>query len=256
MAQVVEETSSKENPILKTLSRLGIPHDFPLELAQFSSGTRAVCASEGINTIGEFANLGQQMATRVVLGGDFRNALNALTHGDEEGIGHFLPYRRGTSGLHLAEAIGLIAGTLTRPEQLAYGKFLGAKLSTADVATPAATQEQAAALEASLRAKTLLAFGWFKDQRAELLKKLMDGTTLERFFLLINDPAREAIAIRLASTVMLPEMERRKVAATPAPAPAPAAAAKAPVAKTPTAVKAPVALPAKKGFWARLFGRR
>jgi len=246
VAQVVEETSSKENPILKTLSRLGIPHEFPLELAQFSSGTRAVCASEGINTIGEFANLGQQMATRVVLGGDFRNALNALTHGDEEGIGHFLPYRRGTSGLHLAEAIGLIAATLTRPEQLAFGKFLGAKLSTADAATAPATKEQAAALEASLRSKTLLAFGWFKDQRAELLKKMLEGTTLERYFLVLNDTAREAIAIRLASTVMLPELERRKVAAAPAPAAA--------VASTKTT---PAVAPqqAKKGFWSRLFGK-
>ena len=249
VAQVVEETSSKENPILKTLSRLGIPHEFPLELAQFSSGTRAVCASEGINTIGEFANLGQQMATRVVLGGDFRNALNALTHGDEEGIGHFLPYRKGTSGLHLAEAIGLIAATLSRPEQLAYGKFLGAKLLTADSGVTAATKEQAAAFEASLRAKTLLAFGWFKDQRADLLKKMMDGTTLERFFLVINDTAREAIAIRLASGIMLPELERRKIAASPAPAPAaaPAASAKAAV--------SPSAKPVKKGFWASLFGK-
>ena len=248
VAQVVEETSSKENPILKTLSRLGIQHDFPLELAQFSSGTRAVCASEGINTIGEFANLGQQMATRVVLGGDFRNALNALTHGDEEGIGHFLPYRRGSSGLHLPEAIGLIAATLSRPEQLAYGKYLGAKLSAAEAATPAATKEQAAALEASLRAKTLLAFGWFKEQRAELLKKMVEGTTLERYFLLLNDTAREAIAIRLASTVMLPELERRKVAAAPAPV------AKAPAMKAPV-TKAPVIPQARKGFWARLFGR-
>lgn len=242
VAQVVEETSAKENPILKTLSRLGIPHEFPLELAQFSSGTRAVCASEGINTIGEFANLGQQMATRVVLGGDFRNALNALTHGDEEGIGHFLPYRRGTTGLHLAEAVGLIAATLTRPEQLAYAKFLGAKLIATDAATTACTKDQAAALEASLRAKTLLAFGWFKDQRGELLKKMVEGTTLERYFLVINDPAREAIAIRLASTVMLPELERRKAAA--APVPAPAASAKTAAAQQP-----------KKGFWARMFGK-
>lgn len=246
VAQVVEETAAKENPILKTLSRLGIPHDFPLELAQFSSGTRAVCASEGINTIGEFANLGQQMATRVVLGGDFRNALNALTHGDEEGIGHFLPYRRGTSGLHLPEAIGLIAATLTRPEQLAYGKFLGAKLSNADSATQACTKEQASAFEASLRAKTLLAFGWFKEQRADLLKKLIEGTTMERYFLVINDTAREAIAIRLASTIMIPEMERRKVAAAPAPALATAKSA---------SPSTPVAQKSKKGFWARLFGR-
>ncbi len=249
VAQVVEETASKENPILKTLSRLGIPHEFPLELAQFTSGTRAVCASEGINTIGEFANLGQQMATRVVLGGDFRNALNALTHGDEEGIGHFLPYRRGTSGLHLAEAIGLITATLSRPEQLSYGKFLGAKLANSDAGVTVVTKEQAAAFEASLRSKTLLAFGWFKDQRADLLKKMMDGISLERFFLVLNDPAREAIAIRLANSIMLPEMERRKVAANPVPVPA-AKAAPAASAK-PGAVKAEE----KKGFWARLFGK-
>ena len=236
VAQVVEETTSKENPILKTLSRLGIPHGFPLELALFTAGTRAVCVSEGINTIGEFANLGQQMATKVVLGGDFRNALNALTHGDEEGIGHFLPYRRGTSGLHLAETIGLIAATLSRPDQLALGKSLGAKLAPADAATVAATKEKAAALETSLRAKTLLAFGWFKEERADLIKKLAEGTTLERFFLVLNDTAREAIAIRLSTSVLQPEIDRRKVEAAPAAAPA-------------------VAKIKKKGFFARLFSK-
>src|ERR1700709_399677 len=94
MVAQVEESSAKENPILKTLSRLGIPEDFPLSLANLSEGTRLVCSSEGVTTVGGFANLGQQMSTRVVLGGDFRNALNALTHGDEEGIGQFLPFRK------------------------------------------------------------------------------------------------------------------------------------------------------------------
>src|SRR6185295_3210365 len=73
MVTQVEQSSSKENPILKTLGRLSIPEKYPLALANFSEGTRIVCASEGVKTIGEFANLGQQMSTRVVLGGDFRN---------------------------------------------------------------------------------------------------------------------------------------------------------------------------------------
>ena len=59
MVAQVEETASKENPILKTLARLGIPENFPLVLANFSEGTRVVCATEGIKTIGEFVNLGQ-----------------------------------------------------------------------------------------------------------------------------------------------------------------------------------------------------
>jgi hypothetical protein len=201
MVAEVEKTSAKDNPILKTLGRLGIPDAYPMTLANFSEGTRVVCASEGVKTIGEFANLGQQMATRVVLGGDFRNALNALTHGDEEGIGQFLPFRKGATGLHLAEAIGLISAGLPRADQLGLAKVYGAKLNTADnAAAKALTKEQVAKLEGELRLKLNAAFDWFKDQKAALVKLIEEGGSYERYFSVINDAAREAIAVRLAST--------------------------------------------------------
>jgi hypothetical protein len=234
MAAQVGEESAKENPILKTLSRLNIPQDFPLQFSNFSEGTRAVCASEGIKTIGEFATLGQQMATRVVLGGDFRNALNALSHGDEEGIGQFLPYRKGSTGLHLAEAVGIIAAGLPRADQLALGKFHGAKLTARDSATvvPTITKEQADKLENSLRANASAVFDWFKDQKADLLKKLSEGLPLERYFIVINDPAREAIAVRLTSAILAAQIAEQKKEVASAPA------------------------AEKKGFFGRLFGRR
>lgn len=231
MVAQVEEASSKENPILKTLGRLGIPEEYPMALANFSEGTRIVCDSEGVKTIGEFANLGQQMATRVVLGGDFRNALNALTHGDEEGIGHFLPYRKGSSGLHLAEAIGLVAARLSPPDQLALGKKLGAKLTAQTVIEPRAlTADEAEKLLAGMRPGALAAFEWFKDQKEALRKSLSEGVTLERYFVVLNDPAREAIAVNLTAGIL--------------------GAAKG-------AVAASVTEPAakKKGFFSRLFGR-
>ena len=203
MVAQVEETSSKENPIIKTLGRLNIPEAYPLMLANFSEGTRVVCASEGIKTIGEFANLGQQMATRVVLGGDFRNALNALTHGDEEGIGLFLPYRKGSTGLHLAEAIALIPASLPRPDQLGLAKAYGAKLTTSDAAAARAlTKEQIEKHESMLRVTANAAFDWFKVEKEELLKHLANGGTYERYFVVVNDPAREAIAVKLASSVL------------------------------------------------------
>ena len=203
MVAQVEETSAKENPILKTLVRLAIPENYPLMLANFSEGTRMVCSSEGVKTIGEFANLGQQMSTRVVLGGDFRTALNALTHGDEEGIGQFLPYRKGSTGLHLAEAIGLIAAGLPRADQLALAKAYGAKLSPGDLASARAlTKEQVEKMEASMRATVMTALEWFKDQKAALLKSISEGGTYERYFVVLNDPAREAIAVRLTSTAL------------------------------------------------------
>lgn len=203
MVAEVEKTASKDNPILKTLGRLNIPEGYPMSLANFSEGTRVVCASEGVKTIGEFANLGQQMSTRVVLGGDFRNALNALTHGDEEGIGQFLPYRKGSTGLHLAEAIGLIPASLPRAEQLGLAKAYGAKLSPADnAAAKALTKEQVAKLEGSMRLTLNTALEWFKDQKPALVKHIEDGGTYERYFVVINDPAREAIAVKLTASVL------------------------------------------------------
>jgi len=232
MVAQVEETSSKNNPILLTLSRLSIPEEYPLMLANFTEGTRIVCASEGVKTIGAFATLGQQMSTRVVLGGDFRNALNALTHGDEEGIALFLPYRKGATGLHLAEAIGLVAAGLPRAEQLALGKYYGAKLAPADVAVvKSMSREQADKHEGMLRATVVAALEWFKDEKAELIKFLASGGTLERYFLVLGDPAREAIAVKLTTGLV-------KASAAKVAAPGAAAAEK------------------KGGFFSRLFGRR
>lgn len=204
MVAEVEKTAAKDNPILKTLARLSIPETYPLLLANFSEGTRMVCSSEGVKTIGEFANLGQQMSTRVVLGGDFRNALNALTHGDEEGIGQFLPYRKGSTGLHLAEAIGLIAAGLPRPDQLGLAKAYGAKLTAADAAAAKTlTKDQVEKLEAAMRATVASALEWFKDQKAALIKQLNDGaTTYDRYFVVLNDHAREAIAVRLVGAAL------------------------------------------------------
>ncbi|WP_438482852.1 hypothetical protein [Oleiharenicola lentus] len=203
MVAQVEDTASRENPILKTLARLNIPEGFPLILANFSEGTRMVCTSEGIKTIGEFADLGQKMSTRVVLGGDFRNALNALTHGDEDGIAQFLPYRKGFTGLHLAESIGLVVGALPRSEQLALARFYGAKLAPDDAATAKPLgREQCEKLESSLRPAVNTALDWFKDEKAALVQSVVNGGTFERYFVVLNDPVREVIASRLTANAL------------------------------------------------------
>jgi len=233
MVSQVEETASKENPILKTLGRLGIPENYPIMLANFTEGTRIVCASEGIKTIGEFANLGQQMSTRVVLGGDFRNALNALTHGDEEGIGVFLPYRKGSTGLHLPEAIGLIPAGLPRADQVSLAKAYGARLSNTDAASAKPmTKEQVEKHEGMMKVTLNSALEWFKDGKEALLKHLADGGTYERYFVVLNEPVREAIAVKLVSSVL-------KATAKAGAAPVSAAAEEK-----------------KGGFFSKLFGKR
>ena len=49
------------------------------------------------------------MAQNVIVGGDFRKLLNALSHVDEQAIAEVLPFRRGATGLHLIEALALAA---------------------------------------------------------------------------------------------------------------------------------------------------
>lgn len=194
MVAQVEESASKENPVLKTLGRLGIPEAYPLQLVALSEGTRTVCASEGVKTIGEFANLAQQMSTRVVIGGDFRSLLNALSHGDEEGIGQFLPFRKGSSGLHLPEGLGLAAASVARPEQLDLAQAYGAKLTGADAGAPALAADAQAKAEQRVQIAMNGTLEWFKDATSALVDKLNAGGSLERELVVIGEPAREAIA--------------------------------------------------------------
>jgi hypothetical protein len=203
MVAQVEESAAKENPVLKTLGRLGIPEGYPLALVNLSEGTRAVCASEGVKTIGEFANLAQQMSTRVVIGGDFRSLLNALSHGDEAGIGQFLPFRKGASGLHLAEALGLAAAGLTRAEQLGLATAYGVKVSGAEAAVvPALAPATRAQLEQRVRPAFNAVLDWFKEEKAKLLADLKSGGSLERHLVVIGDPVREAIAARVVREIL------------------------------------------------------
>lgn len=226
MVAQVEETSAKENPVLKTLARLGIPEAYPLQLVNLSDATRTVCTGEGVKTIGEFANLAQQMSTRVVIGGDFRRLLNALSHGDETGIGEFLPFRRGSSGLHLPEALGLAVAELDRADQIALAQSLGAQLP-AEVAPVSGKLDRATgeALERRVRLKIDTTLAWFTEEANALRTQLRTGLTLERYLVPINDPAREAIAAHITRAALGPDA-------------------------------APVEAPAKKGgLFARLFGR-
>ena len=53
-----------------------------------------------------------------------------------------------------------------------------------------------------MRVTTAAALEWFKDEKDALLKLLGDGGTYERYFVVLNDHAREAIAVRLVSSAL------------------------------------------------------
>ena len=91
------------------------------------------------------------MSQNVIIGGDFRKLLNALSNIDENTLAELIPFRKGSKGLHLVEALGQATRT----------------------PNPAA------------RAKEAMA--WFAEDYAQLKRDFTDGTGVERQLGVLNN---------------------------------------------------------------------
>jgi hypothetical protein len=105
MIEQTEAAAARDNPLLKNMARLAIPEAFPISLTALGVDTVEFCKLENLKTLGEFAVFAQGMSQNVIIGGDFRKLLNALSNLDEATLADILPYRRGSKGLHFVEAI-------------------------------------------------------------------------------------------------------------------------------------------------------
>ena len=106
MVDQTEAASARDNPLLKNMARSSIPENFPISLTALGPDTVEFCKLEHLKTLGEFAVFAQGMSQNVIVGGDFRKLLNALSNLDEATLSEILPYRKGAKGLHLIEALG------------------------------------------------------------------------------------------------------------------------------------------------------
>ncbi len=161
MMEQTKEAAERDNALLKNMAKLAIPENFPVALTSLEAATLEFCKLEGLHTLGEFAVFAQSMSQNVIVGGDFRKLLNALSHIDEASLAESLPFRRGQKGLHLVEAVAL-----------------------ASKAPDAA-------------ARTELAITWFSDEIARMEKDLAAGGSLERYFVVLGNPALEKRAVEL-----------------------------------------------------------
>lgn len=156
-----EASAARENQLLKNLAKLGIPENFPVALTALEASTLEFCKLEKLSTLGEFAVFAQGMAQNVIVGGDFKKLLNALSHVDEAALAEVLPYRRGAKGLHLAEALAL------------------------------------ATRSADAAARTDLAITWFAEELAAIEKDVAAGGVLARHFVMLADAVVEKRAAEL-----------------------------------------------------------
>jgi hypothetical protein len=161
MVEQTQAASERDNPLLKNMAKLNIPENFPISLTALEPGTLEFCKLEGRHTLGEFAVFAQSMSQNVIVGGDFKKLLNALSHVDEGALAEVLPFRRGQKGLHLAEALA----HCTR------------------------------APDAAARAET--ASSWFQDELKVIEKDVSAGGSLERHFVVLGNPELEKRAAAL-----------------------------------------------------------
>ncbi len=150
MVEQTQAAAARDNPLLKNMARIGIAENFPISLTALSADTVEFCKLEKLKTLGEFAVFAQGMSQNVIIGGDFRKLLNALSNLDESTLTEILPFRKGAKGLHLVEALGQ-ATRLPNPLQKAQ--------------------------EASV---------WFADDFSQIRKDFIDGTVSRQLGFLHN----------------------------------------------------------------------
>lgn len=196
------EVVAAENPLSKNLVKLKINPEFPVGLTALTPETLAFCKLEKITTLGEFALTAQRMAGSVVVGGDFRALLNALSHVDERTIARFLPFRVGDKGLHYME--GLAQAVAAQPEavQASLAAGLGFGLSKKQ-------QELAATVsrEASLAARTVIneraaeLRKYCDEDHAALVKSIADGASPRSLVAILANPVVEAVVADMITPV-------------------------------------------------------
>jgi len=178
--------SDADSPLIKNLQKLGLPEDYPLSLTALSAGTVELCRIEDVDTLGGFVGFASRLSQSVIVGGDFRELLNGLAQKDEAALARLLPLRPGTTGLHMREALTLVA----RP--------LAAATRVALVANPASTPPE-------LAARITQIVVYFKADHAALYQAAAAGAPVARLVGGLGEPALEPVIAALL-TPHLPAM--------------------------------------------------
>lgn len=178
MVEHSDAAASAENPLLDNMKKLGLPPTFPIRFTTLSSDTLEFCSLEKLETLEAFAVFAQGMSQNVIVGGDFRSLLNALSHIDEQMLARFLPFRPGAKGLHLVESIGGLVRQLRPLER--------EKLAQRGTEPSASTAGEVAAR-----------VGYFAEDRQAIEQKVAEGVPLSRIVMVLQDPAVETLTAKL-----------------------------------------------------------
>ena len=185
MVEIANKAEARTDPVQRNLERLGIPPDFPTELCCFTPGTHQFCTREGLVKMIDFLMFSRSASRQVIVGGEFRDLLNAIVHIDEATLARLLPFRLKTTGLHLVEAIGLLVRPLGIEERV--------MLARSPASTPVELKQQVARR-----------VDYFQDQTAHLRQSLKSGMPLPRLVVSLDDLSVESAVAALLAPHLAP----------------------------------------------------
>jgi hypothetical protein len=193
-----ETLPAEDNPVVKNLAKLKIDAGFPVGLTALSADTQMFCELEHIKTVGELALAAQRMAGAVIVGGDFRALLNALSNIDEAEIARYLPFRRGATGVHYLEGLALaVRGQSAAVQAALLLRLRYPQTAAATALARTVTPERLAQARESLLLHGGAMRGFCAEDYAELQRELYAGVQPRRLVAVLGDPVIEAVVADL-----------------------------------------------------------
>jgi hypothetical protein len=181
--------------IQRNLARLDIPADFPISLCAFAPGTKRFCNEQGMVTLSDFLLFSRRASRAVIVGGEFRDVLNAVGHIDEVTLATFLPFRPKSTGLHLVEALAL----LVRPMDLEQRVMLA---------------RQGGPVPEALQAGLAANASYFAAQVEQVRAQHEQGTPLSRLVVSLENLSLESAVCALLQRLLYPEAAAKLPATT------------------------------------------
>jgi hypothetical protein len=197
MAEVASEAEAAADPLGRKLASFGIPADFPIALCNLAPGTLDFCEREDLHTLGAFLEFSRGASRAVIVGGEFRDLLNAVGHTDEETLARYLPYRPHARGLHLVEALG----HLVRP---------------LDIEARIALARDPVSARPDLRARATRLVEYFPEQYARLRAAAAEGVPYARLVVSLDDLSLESAVAGLLRLYVEPAPSAPDTASAPA----------------------------------------
>ena len=196
MVDPINKNLDKTDVLLQVLRRRDIPLDYPFPLLVLPKNIRETAPTAQVKTLGDFVQFYQRSRKRGVVLGEIKTILQAISAGDEPRLAAWMPFRPGTSGLHLIEAIALTVKSLDQDTLKSLLKKYGKKLDPADdYALKSSWQDLAKKGEATIQVSTSELTGWFKDDILAIQGIIASGESmdLDRYLLPLGDSDLELI---------------------------------------------------------------